>query len=118
MSGQITQECVSGKDGMMKVLQVIMKCLAEGALSIKLTQEATTAMNKRFKEKPSDEEYLNTPILFTLPNGVSTASMHYIVDEWLEPEVLKYLEKNGSFAPFNIIKHFVGEIDKIQVEVI
>ena len=95
-----------------------MKCLAEGALSLKLTQEATIAMNKRFKKKPTDEEYLNTPILFTLPNGVSNASMHYIVDEWLEPEVLEYLEKNGSFAMFNIIKHFVGEIDKIKVEVI
>lgn len=118
MSGKITQEVTTGKEGMMKVLQVVMKCLAEGALSIKLTQEATVAMNKRFNEKPTDEEYLNTPILFTLPNGVSTASMHYIVDEWLEPEVLEYLEKNGEFVPFNIIKHFVGEIDKIKVEVI
>ena len=118
MAGKITQECVSGKDGMMKVLEVVLKCLAEGALSIKLTQEATIAMNKRFKEKPTDEEYLNTPILFTLPNGVSTASMHYIVDEWLEPEVVEYLENNGSFQPFNIIKHFVCEIDKIKVEVI
>lgn len=118
MAGKITQECISGKDGMMKVLEVVMKCLAEGALSIKLTQEATIAMSKRFKEKPTDEEYLNTPILFTLPNGVSTASMHYIVGEWLEPEVVEYLEKNGSFAPFNIIKHFVSEIDKIKVEVI
>ena len=84
----------------------------------KITQEATIAMNERFEKKPTDEEYLNTPILFTLPNGVSTASMHYIVDEWLEPEVVEYLEKHGSFQPFNIIKHFVGEIDKIKVEVI
>ena len=118
MSGKITQECVSGKEGMMKVLQVVMKCLAEGALSLKLTQEATIAMNKRFDSKPTDEEYLNTPILFTLPNGISTGSISHIVDEWLEPEVLMYLEKNGAFAPFNIIKHFVGEIDKIKVEVI
>lgn len=118
MNGKITQEVTTGKEGMIKVLEVVMKCLAEGALSIKLTQEATIAMNERFKEKPTDEEYLNTPILFTLPNGVSTASMHYIVDEWLEPEVVEYLEKHGSFAPFEIIKHFVGEIDKIKVEVI
>lgn len=118
MSGKVRNEVVAGKDGMIKVLEVVMKCLAEGALSIKLTQEATIAMNKRFNEKPTDEEYLNTPILFTLPNGVSTASMHYIVDEWLEPEVVEYLEKNGAFAPFNIIKHFVAEIDKIKVEVI
>lgn len=118
MSGKITQECVSGKDGMMKVLEVVMKCLAEGALSVKLIQEATIEMNKRFKEKPTDEEYLNTPILFTLPNGISTGSILHIVDEWLEPEVVEYLEKHGSFAPFEIIKHFVGEIDKIKVEVI
>lgn len=118
MSGKVTQEVTTGKEGMMKVLNVIMKCLVEGALSIKMTQEATIAMNKRFKEKPTDEEYLNTPILFTLPNGVSTASMHYIVGEWLEPEVLDDLEKQGEFVPFNIIKHFVGEIDKIKVEVI
>ena len=118
MSSKIRNEVVTGKDGMMQVLQVVMKCLAEGAVSIKLTQEATIAMNKRFKKKPTDEEYLNTPILFTLPNGVSTASIQYIVDEWLEPEVVEYLEKNGSFASFNIIKHFVGEIDKIKVEVI
>lgn len=118
MNGKVTQECVSSKDGMMKVLQVVRKCLAEGALSIKLTQEATIEMNKRFDRKPTDEEYLNTPILFTLPNGISTGSISYIVDEWLEPEVLMYLEKNGAFAPFNIIKHFVGEIDKIKVEVI
>lgn len=118
MNGKVTQEVATGKEGMMKVLQVVMKCLAEGALSIKLTQEATIEMNKRFKEKPTDEEYLNTPILFTLPNGVSTASTHHIVGEWLEPEVVEYLEKHGSFAPFNIIKHFIAEIDKIKVEVI
>ena len=118
MNGKITQEVTTGKEGMMKVLQVVMKCLAEGALSIKLTQEATIAMNERFKEKPTDEEYLNTPVLFTLPNGISTGSISHIVDEWLEPEVVEYLEKHGSFAPFEIIKHFVGEIDKIKVEVI
>ncbi len=118
MSGKIRNEVVTGKDGMMQVFQVVMKCLAEGAVSIKLTQEATIEMNKRFESKPTDEEYLNTPILFTLPNGVSTASIQYIVDEWLEPEVVEYLEKNGSFEPFNIIKHFVGEIDKIKVEVV
>lgn len=118
MNGKVTQECVSGKDGMMKVLQAVMECLAEGALSLKLTQEATIEINKRFKEKPTDEEYLNTPILFTLPNGISTGSISHIVDEWLEPEVLMYLEKNGAFAPFNIIKHFIAEIDKIKVEVI
>ena len=118
MSGKINNEVVTGKEGLMKVLQVVMKCLAEGAVSLKLTQEATIAMNKCFKKKPTDEEYQNTPILFTLPNGVSTASVNYIVDEWLEPEVVEYLEKHGSFAPFEIIKHFVGEIDKIKVEVI
>lgn len=118
MSGKVTQECVSGKEGMMKVLQAVMKCLAEGALSLKLTQEATVEMNKRFKEKPTDEEYLNTPILFTLPNGISTGSISHIVDEWLEPEVLNYLEKQGEFVPFKIVQHFVAEIDKIKVEVI
>ena len=106
---------MSGKDGLEKVLQVVMKCLAEGALSIKLTQEATIAMNERFKEKPTDEEYDNTPVLFTLPNGVSTASIHAIVDEWLEPEVLNFVEKQGKFRPYEIIKYFVCEIDKIKV---
>ena len=118
MEEKVVKELATGEEGMAKILQVVMKCLAEGVVSIKLTQEATIAMNKRFKEKPTDEEYLNTPILFTLPNGVSTASIQYIVDEWLEPEVVEYLEKNGSFAPFDIIKHFVGEIDKIQVGLI
>lgn len=118
MSGKVTQEVATGKECMMKVLPVVMKCLAEGALSLKLTQEATIEMNKRFKEKQTDEEYLNTPILFTLPNGISTGSISHIVDEWLEPEVLNYLEKQGEFVPFNIIKHFVGVIDKIKVEVI
>lgn len=118
MNRKVTQKCVNSKDGMMKVLQVVRKCLVEGALSLKLTQESTIAMNKRLKEKPTDEEYLNTPILFTLPNGISTGSISHIVDEWLEPEVLNYLEKQGEFAPFEIIKHFVGEIDKIKVEVI
>lgn len=118
MSGVVTQELTEGKEGMMKVLQVVMKCLAEGALSIKLTQEATIEMNKRFKEKPTDEEYLNTPILFTLPNGISTGSISHIVDEWLEPEVLADLEKQGEFVPFKIVQHFVAEIDKIKVEVV
>lgn len=118
MSFKTNNELVSGKDGLEKVLQVVMKCLAEGALSIKLTQEATIAMNERFKEKPTDEEYDNTPVLFTLPNGVSTASIHAIVDEWLEPEVLNFVEKQGKFRPYEIIKYFVCEIDKIQVEVI
>lgn len=118
MNGKVTQEYVNGKEGMMKVLEVVMKCLAEGALSLKLTQEATIEINKRFKEKPTDEEYLNTPILFTLPNGISTGSIPYIVDEWLEPEVLDYIEKQGEFVPFKIVQHFVGEIDKIKVEVI
>lgn len=118
MNGKVTQECVSGKDGMIKVLEVVMKCLAEGALSLKLTQEATIEMNKHFKEKPTDEEYLNTPILFTLPNGISTGSISHIVDEWLEPEVLDYLEKQSEFVPFKIVQHFVAEIDKIKVEVI
>ena len=118
MSGKVVQELSEGKEGMMKVLQVVMKCLAEGALSIKLTQEATIEMNKRFKEKPTDEEYLNTPILFTLPNGISTGSISHIVDEWLEPEVVDYLEKKGCFEPYAIIKHFIVEIDKIKVEVI
>ena len=118
MSGNTTKECVNGKEGMMKVLQVVMKCLAEGALSIKLTQEATIEMNKRFNEKPTDEEYLNTPILFTLPNGISTGSISHIVNEWLEPEVLNYLEKQGEFVPFKIVQHFVAEIDKIKVDVI
>lgn len=118
MSFKTNNEIVSGKDGLEKVLQATMKCLAEGALSIKLTQEATVAMHERFKEKPTDEEYHNTPVLFTLPNGVSTASIHAIVDEWLEPEVLNFVEKQGEFRPYAIIKHFVGEIDKIQVEVV
>ena len=118
MSGKVIQEVETGKEGMMKVLQVVMKCLAEGALSIKLTQEATREMNKRFKEKPTDEEYLNTPILFTLPHGISTGSINHIVDEWLKPEVLDYLEKQGEFVPFKIVQHFVAEIYKIKVEVI
>lgn len=118
MNGKVTQEVATGEEGMMKVLQVVMKCLAEGALSLKLTQEATIAMNARFKEKPTDEEYLNTPILFTLPNGISTGSISHIVDEWLEPEVLDYLEKQGEFVPFKIVQHFVAEIDKIKVEVV
>lgn len=75
-------------------------------------------MNERFKEMPTDEEYHNTPTLFTLPNGVSTASVNYIVEEWLEPEVLNFVEKYGEFRPYTIIKHFVSEIDKIRVEVI
>ena len=118
MSFKTNNELVSSKDGLEKVLQIVMKCLAEGALSIKLTQEATIAMNERFKEMPTDEEYHNTPTLFTLPNGVSTASVNYIVKEWLEPEVLNFVEKYGEFRPYTIIKHFVSEIDKIQVEVI
>lgn len=118
MSGKVAQEVTTGKEGMMKVLQIVMKCLAEGAFSLKLTQEATIEMNKRFKEKPTDKEYLNTPILFTLPNGISTGSISYIVDEWLEPEVLDYLEKQGGFVPFKLVQHFVAEIDKIKVEVI
>lgn len=118
MSGKVTKEVDTGKEGMMKVLQVVMKRLAEGALILKLTQEATIEMNKRFKEKPTDEENLNTPILFTLPNGISTGSISHIVDEWLEPEVLNYLEKQGEFAPFKIVQHFIAEIDKIKVEVI
>ena len=118
MGGKVVQELSEGKDGMIRVLGVIMKCLAEGALSIKLTQESTIEMNKRFKEKPTDEEYLNTPILFTLPNGISTGSINHIVDEWLEPEVVNFLEKQGRFDPYEIIKHFIAEIDKIKVEVI
>jgi hypothetical protein len=118
MSGKVTQEVTTNKEGMMKVLKVVVKCLAEGALSVKLAQEATLEMNKRFSEKPTDEEYLNTPILFTLPNGISTGSIRHIVDEWLEPEVIDYLEKQGRFEPYSIIKHFVAEIDKIKVEVI
>lgn len=118
MSFKTNNELVSGKDGLEKVLQAVMKCLAEGALSIKLTQEATIAMNERFKEMPTDEEFHNTPTLFTLPNGVSTASVNYIVEEWLEPEVLNFVEKHGEFSPYTIIKHFVSEIDKIQVEII
>lgn len=54
MNGKVTQECVNDKEGMMKVLEVVMKCLAEGALSLKLTQEATIEMNKRFKEKSAN----------------------------------------------------------------
>lgn len=115
MEGKVVEECTTGEAGMAKILQVVMKCLAEGALSIKLTQEATRAMNERFKEKPTDEEYHSTPTLFTLPNGVSTASVSYIVDEWLEPEVLNFVEKQGKFRPYEVIKYFVGEIDKIQV---
>lgn len=118
MSGKVVQELSEGKEGMMKVLDVVMKCLAEGALSIKLTQEATIEMNKRFKEKPTDEEYLNTPVLFTLPNGISTGSINNIVDEWLESEVVDFLEKQERFDPYEIIKHFIAEIDKIKVEVI
>lgn len=118
MNGKVTREVTTGKEGMMKVLEVVMKCLAEGALSIKLTQEATREMNKRFEEKPTDEEYLSTPVLFTLPNGISTGSIQHIVDEWLEPEVADYLEKQGRFDPYEIIKHFIAEIDKIKVEVI
>lgn len=118
MNGKVTREVTTGKEGMMKVLEVVMKCLAEGALSIKLTQEATREMSKRFSEKPTDEEYLNTPVLFTLPNGISTGSIQHIVDEWLESEVMDYLEKQGRFDPYSIIKYFVAEIDKIKVEVI
>ena len=69
MSFKTKNELVSCKDGLEKVLQGVMECLVEGALSIKLTQEATIAMNERFKEIPTDEEYHNTPTLFTLPNG-------------------------------------------------
>lgn len=116
MSFKTNNEIVSGKDGLEKVLQTTMKCLVEGALSIKLTQEASIAMNERFKEKPTEEEYDNTSVLFTLPNGVSTASIHAIVDEWLEPEVLNFIKKQVEFRPYEIINYFVDEIDKIQVE--
>lgn len=75
-------------------------------------------MNEHFKEKPTEEEHDNTPVLFTLPNGVSTASVNYIVEEWLEPEVFKFVAKQGKFSPYTIIQRFVSEIDKIQVEVI
>ena len=112
------KELLTVEEGMAKILQVVMKCLAEGALSIKLTQEATTAMNERFKEMPTEEEHDNTPVLFTLPNGVSTASVYAIVDEWLEPEILNFVGRQGKFNLYAIIKHFVGEIDKIKVEVI
>ena len=118
MSFKTKNELVSCKDGLEKVLQGVMECLVEGALSIKLTQEATIAINERFKEKPTEEEHDNTLVLFTLPNGVSTASIYAIVDEWLEPEVLNFVEKQGKFKPYEIIKYFVGEIDKIKVEVI
>lgn len=118
MSFKTKNELVSCKDGSEKVLQGVMECLVEGALSIKLTQEATIAMNERFKEIPTDEEYHNTPTLFTLPNGVSTTSVNYIVEEWLVPEVLNFVEKHVEFSPYTIIKHFVSEIDKIKVEVI
>ena len=119
MSFKTKNELVSGKDGLEKVLQVVMKCLVEGALSIKFTQEATIAMNERFKEKPTEEEeHDNTLVLFTLPNGLSTASVNYIVEEWLEPEVLNFVEKQGNFRPYEIIKYFVAEIDKIKVEVV
>lgn len=118
MEGKVVKELSTVEEGMAKILQVVMKCLAEGALSIKLTQESTIAMNERFKEKPTEEEHDNTLVLFTLPNGVSTASIYAIVDEWLEPEVLNFVEKYGEFSPYTIIKHFVSEIDKIQVEVI
>lgn len=118
MSFKTNNELVSGKEGLAKVLQAVMKCLVEGALRIKLTQEATIAMNERFKEKPTEEQHNNTLVLFTLPNGVSTASIHAIVDEWLEPEVLNFVGKQEKFIPYEIIKHFVSEIDKIKVEVI
>lgn len=118
MSFKTNNELVSCKYGSEKVSQIVMKCLAEGALSIKLTQETTIAMNERFKEKPTEEEHDNTLVLFTLPNGVSTASIHAIVDEWLEPEVLNFVGKQEKFIPYEIIKHFVSEIDKIKVEVI
>lgn len=118
MEEKVAKECTTVEEGTVKVLQVVMKCLTEGALSIKITQETTIVMNELFKEKPTEEEYHNTPTLFTLPNGVSTASVNYIVEEWLEPEVLNFVEKQGNFRPYEIIKYFVGEIDKIQVEVI
>lgn len=118
MEEKVTKECTTVEEGTVKVFQLVMKCLVEGALSIKLTQESTVAMNERFKEKPTDEEYHNTPTLFTLPNGVSTASLNYIVEEWLGPEVLNFVEKQGNFRPYEIINYFVGEIDKIKVEVI
>lgn len=118
MEGKVVKGLSTIEEGMAKISQVVVKCLAEGALSIKLTQEATIAMNEHFKEKPTEEEHDNTPVLFTLPNGVSTASIHAIADEWLEPEVLNFAEKQGKFSPYTIIQHFVSEIDKIQVEVI
>lgn len=85
-------------------------------LAVRYLEEASIAMNERFKEKPTEEEYDNTPVLFTLPNGVSTASIHAIVDEWLESEVLNFVEKQVEFRPYEIINYFVDEIDKIQVE--
>lgn len=118
MEGKVVKGLSTIEEGMAKISQVVVKCLAEGALSIKLTQEATIAMNERFKEKQTEEEHNNTPVLFTLPNGVSTASIYVIVDEWLEPEVLNFIENQGNFRPYAIIKYFVGEIDKIKVEVI
>jgi hypothetical protein len=53
MEGKVVKELSTGEAGMAKILQVVMKCLVEGALSIKLTQEATIAMDERFKEKPT-----------------------------------------------------------------
>lgn len=40
MEEKVAKECTTVEEGTVKVLQVVMKCLAEGALSIKLTQEA------------------------------------------------------------------------------
>lgn len=43
MEGKVVKGLSTIEEGMAKISQVVMKCLAEGALSIKLTQEATIA---------------------------------------------------------------------------
>lgn len=97
----ITKKIGKTEDIIEQVFMHVFDTLVEGALSMKLTELTSNTVGLRLNEESDQtEQFNNMAILFTLPNGISTAEPKSIIGDWLVPELAKKLKTMRVFEPY------------------
>ena len=116
----VTKKVSKDKELFNEVCMLVFDTLVDGALSMKLTEITSNTAGRKIRDDGGDgvEQLENMAILFTLPNGVCIADPKAIARDWLVPALADRLTHMNGFEPYEVIKYFIAEIDKIKVEVL
>lgn len=116
----LTKKVSNDKELLNEVYMKVFDTLVDGALSMKLTEITSNTAGLKIRDDGGDgmEQFERMAILFTLPNGVCIADPKAIASDWLVTEMVDKLHKMNGFEPYEVIKYFIAEIDKIKVEVL